>query len=198
MNPLFTIGHSNHTIDGFIKHLKGADIEAIVDVRSSPYSKYAPWFNKEALKVILNDEHIRYVYLGKELGARRDEPCCYKGKRADYDLIAKTPNFTAGMQRLQQGLAKYRIALMCSEKDPLDCHRTVLVSRHALSFAEVQHIHADGSIETHCECEQRMLAKLRLNELDLFSDPGSRLNLAYQRLGHKIAYTKSDTPQNHD
>ena len=170
MNTLFTIGHSNHALEDFIELLNKSNIEAIADVRSSPYSKYAPWFNREALENSLHKEHIRYVYLGLELGARRDEPSCYIGKRADYSLIAKTPAFQSGLERLQEGLERYRIALMCSEKDPLDCHRTVLVSRQALAFAEVQHILADGSIEDHSECEKRMLNRFGMGELDLFSD----------------------------
>ena len=124
---IYSIGHSVNDIDTFIKKLKHHKIEAIADVRSSPYSKRLPQFNREPLKKKLAEESIKYVFLGKELGARSDDPLTYEGNMAVYEKIAETPLFESGMERLEKGASMYRISMMCAEKEPLDCHRTILV-----------------------------------------------------------------------
>ena len=159
MNKLYTVGHSTQELDAFIGLLKQHAIEAVADVRSGPYSQRFPWFNRERLMESLKQSGIQYVFLGEELGARRDEPCCYVGDRADYELIAECELFQKGLERVRQGLEQMRVALMCAEKDPMDCHRTILVARHAQKFTEVEHILNDGSIETHGELEARLLKK---------------------------------------
>ncbi len=128
--PVFTIGHSNLEIGKFVALLKQHGIQAIADVRSSPYSQYNPQFNRELLQRALQEKSIAYVFLGRELGARRSERECYLEGRADYELISQTSAFKQGIERLIQGAARMRIALMCAEKDPIDCHRCLLVSPH--------------------------------------------------------------------
>ena len=130
------------------------------------------------------------MFLGLELGARRDERECYVGLRADYELIARTQAFKSGIQRLRTGMEDYRIALMCSEKEPLDCHRTVLVCRHAKEFASISHIHADGHLERHEDAEIRMMARYTPEEGDLFRSRIELLNEAYKRRGKEINYVK--------
>jgi len=179
-------------LDLLIKHR----IQAIADVRSGPYSQRFPWFNRESLKKQLNKHKIQYVFLGEELGARRDEPCCYVGTRADYDLIAQTPLFKKGLDRIEQGLDKMRISLMCAEKDPIDCHRTILVARHAQSFTPVTHILNDGSLESHAELEARLLERMKMGDDDLFLSHEDQLNLAYKRRGEQIAYNRNPEDEN--
>lgn len=191
MHKLYTVGHSTQEFESFLALLKKYQIDAIADVRSSPYSQRFPWFGRERIKALLNNNGIQYAFLGKELGARRDEPCCYIGNRADYDLISKTEAFARGLKRIEQGLGKMRVSLMCTEKDPIDCHRTILVSKHAQAFTDVSHIHTDGSLETHSELEQRLVQRMGMGDNDLFMSPEEQLELAYQRRGEEIAYRKN-------
>lgn len=197
MHKLYTVGHSTQELESFLELLRQHDIEAIADVRSGPYSQRFPWFNREQLKEALERAGIKYVFLGEELGARRDEPCCYIGNRADYELIAQSDLFKNGLERIRQGLESMRVSLMCAEKDPLDCHRTLLVARHAQKFTEVDHIHIDGSIETHSELEARMLSKIGMGDEDLFLSHEDQLAIAYKRRGEEIAY-KRDEPERLD
>lgn len=197
MHKLYTVGHSTQELESFLELLRRHKIDAIADVRSGPYSQRFPWFNREQLKEALERAGIKYVFLGEELGARRDEPCCYIGNRADYELIAQSDLFKNGLERIRQGLESMRVSLMCAEKDPLDCHRTLLVARHAQKFTEVDHIHIDGSIETHSELEARMLSKIGMGDEDLFLSHEDQLAIAYKRRGEEIAY-KRDEPERLD
>lgn len=189
MSVLYTIGHSNHQIDDFIKLLKTHLITALVDVRSHPYSRHFPQFCKQEIKNSLLVAGIEYVYLGKELGARSNNPGCYINGKVQYDLLAKDPLFSKGIQRLLQGMEKFNIALMCAEKDPLQCHRAILVARQIFQQGvAVQHIHADGSLEGHAQMEQRMMALNKISDVDMFHSKEEILQDAYKIHGQKIAY----------
>lgn len=190
MNELYTIGHSTQEFEAFLELLRKHGIQAVADVRTSPYSKMFPWFSKDELKRRLGEQNIHYVFLGKELGARRDEPCCYIGSRADYDLIAKTPLFQEGLGRIERGLQKMRVALMCAEKDPIDCHRTILVARHAQAFSPVKHILNDGSLESHADLEVRLVVRMGRDHSDMFLSDEELLKLAYKQRGEEIAYKR--------
>lgn len=191
-NPLFTIGHSNLEAPTLVKLLQQHTVQMIADVRSSPYSQYTPQFNREVLQLTLKQAGIGYVFLGDELGARRSERECYENGQAVYELIAKTSSFKAGLERLQAGANKFRIALMCAEKDPLTCHRTILVCRSLKNFgAIIQHIHSDGHLESHAEAEQRLLQTLKLPTEDFFRKPSEILDEAYALQGKKIAYAEA-------
>jgi len=191
-----TIGHSNHPIGDFLGRLAGAGIEAVADVRSVPYSRRFPQFSKEPLAAALGERNIAYVFLGRELGARRDEPEAYLGDRADYERVAALPAFADGLARLLDGARRYRIALMCAEREPLDCHRTVLVARRLVERgAAVRHILADGGIEPHAETERRLLALTGQDVPDLLAAagdglPADPLARAYVLRGREIAYRR--------
>lgn len=192
--PVFTIGHSNLEFAKFLALLKQHGIQAVADVRSSPYSQYSPQFNREPLQRALQEHGISYVFLGDELGARRSERECYVNDRADYALIARTPAFNSGINRVIQGAAKMRIALMCSEKNPLDCHRCILVSPHLRERGmQVFHILADGTIENHEQTETRLLHLFELPEHELFRSPDEIVAEAYKLQGDKIAYHEEET-----
>ena len=194
MNPLFTIGHSNHEMPQFLQLLQRHGITELADVRSQPYSRHTPWFSRDALEHALKIAGIRYVFLGRELGARRHEPDCYVQGKVSYERIASATAFQSGLLRLRQEMGSARVALMCAEKDPLDCHRTILVARHALAFAEISHIQADAILEPHAETERRMRAKYGLDESDLFLPPLAQLAEAYTLRGAEIAYEEEETP----
>ena len=189
MPEIFTIGHSCHELPQLIGLLKAHRIEAVADVRSSPYSARLPQFNREYLQAVLRQNQINYVFLGKELGARRSERDCYHGSRADYELIAKLPAFQEGLGRLERGLQQFRIALLCAEKDPLTCHRTILVCRHLKNRGiAIHHILEDGQIEPHSLAEQRLMDEESIPTDDLFLSASDLLNRAYQRRAERIAY----------
>jgi len=192
MKQLFTIGHSTQEFNSFLSLLKQYEIQAVVDVRSGPYSKRFPWFNRESLDKMLKEHDIKYVFLGEEFGARRDEPCCYCGTRADYELIAKAPLFKQGLERLKLGIQKMRISLMCAEQDPIDCHRTILVARHAQKFCDVNHILRNGKSENHQELEQRLLKRMGMKDEDLFMSREDQLLAAYKLRGEEIAFDKKN------
>lgn len=186
---VFTIGHSTHPQERFIALLHQHGITALCDVRSTPYSKINPQFNREDLKEALRRSGIRYVFLGKELGARSEDPACYEQGRVQYDRLAHTDLFRRGLERVQEGMKKYRLALMCAEKEPLECHRTILVARYlaALDF-DVRHIHADGKLESHADALSRLARMFNLPENDMFQSREELLAVAYRRQEERIAY----------
>jgi uncharacterized protein (DUF488 family) len=186
---LFTIGHSDHEAGAFLDLLRRHNIAALADVRSSPYSRRHPQFNREALAAHVGRAGIRYVFLGAELGARRTEPECYENGKARYPLIARSASFARGLERVREGAGAYRIALMCAEKDPLTCHRAILVCRHLRdTLSPIQHIREDGRLESHEELESRLLATAGLPEGDLFQSREELLEQAYDWQGDRIAY----------
>ncbi len=192
-HPVFTVGHSNLELAKFIALLKQHVIQAVADVRSSPYSQYNPQFNRELLQRSLHEHGITYVFLGEELGARRSERECYVNGRVDYELISRTPAFQRGIDRVVQGAVKMRVALMCAEKDPLDCHRCILAAPHLRRRKlEVFHILADGTLETHEETEKRLLHLFELSERELFRSPEEIVAEAYKFQGEKVAYHEED------
>jgi len=194
-NLLFSIGHSTHTIDKFTCLLKRYGIEAVADVRSSPYSKYSPQFSRDVLGNVLRNAGIEYMFLGRELGARRSEEGCYIEGQAKYEIIAHLPIFRAGLERLLEGIKTHRIALMCSEGDPIVCHRTILVCREIIEVSpdlKITHILGDGTTETHEHLQER-LVKLHKLQPELFGDLTSTSGLiekAFDLQAERIAYGK--------
>lgn len=148
MPTLYSIGHSTHPLKDFLCLIKKYDIEVLADVRSSPYSRFAPQFNQVELKRDLRTEGIRYLFIGDQLGGRPTDETFYdKQGHVKYWLVAKSPFFVEGIRRLENGITRYRIAIMCSEENPLDCHRSLLIGRvMAGNGTDVLHIRAGGSI----------------------------------------------------
>jgi uncharacterized protein (DUF488 family) len=185
---LFTIGHSTHTIDHFLSLLKKHQIGAVCDVRSIPYSQRNPQFNREPIKDALRDTGIAYVFLGKELGARSDNPACYIEGKVQYSCLADEPIFREGLRRLREGIERYRVALMCAERDPLTCHRTILVCRKLRGPGlTIEHILADGSIESNSAAELRLMSLMNIQP-DMIHDKLECIERAYESQANKIAY----------
>lgn len=168
---VFTIGHSNQSLETFLELLDLHQIEVLVDVRSQPYSKYTPHFSASELKTAILRHGLKYLFLGKELGGRPDGTEFYDAKgRVNYGLVAQSPLFLEGLERLEKGLEKFRVALMCSEENPQHCHRHLLISR-VLSERDIKiaHIRGDGTLQTEEELSrQSQVAETR--QLALFSD----------------------------
>ena len=162
--PICTIGHSNHSWDGFLALLQQHRIAVVADVRSAPYSRYSPHFSREALAEALPAAGLGYLYLGRELGGRPPDPACYENGRIHYQRVAQTSGFRAGAARLLDSARKQRVAVMCAEKEPLDCHRTLLVAPALEACgANVAHILADGELELQARAMDRLLAKFNFN-----------------------------------
>jgi uncharacterized protein (DUF488 family) len=191
---LLTIGHSNLQADQFLALLRSHGVTAIADVRSVPFSRRFPWFSSRALSERLHSKGIAYVMVGDALGGRPANPALYRDGIADYEAMAATPDFRAGLDRVIAEMAQHRVCLMCSEREPLDCHRCLLVGRvMAQRGWSIGHILGDGSIEPHSATEERLLAGLRPGTgSDLFGDRESRLAEAYRHRARRIAARLSD------
>jgi uncharacterized protein (DUF488 family) len=184
---LLTIGHSNLSADRFMALLTRASVTAVADVRSIPFSRWCPWFSAKALAQRLAGEGIAYIALGDSLGGRPRDPKLYRNGVADYEAMATRPEFVAGLERIVDEIARHRVCLLCAEREPLDCHRCLLVGR---ALAErgltLGHIRADGTVESHAATEERLLA-LAGHDADLFRDGAERLAHAYRRRAQAVA-----------
>ena len=185
---LFTIGHSNHPIDRFIALLVNISVTALADVRTVPFSRRYPQFSRHALAAGLAGAGIAYAAMGDSLGGRPQDPALLSDGVADYEAMAGRPSFRAGLERVIRGATHQRMCLMCAEREPLDCHRFLLVARAlAGNGLAIGHILADGTVEHHAATESRLLA-LAGEEATLFDDPATRLADAYRRRARKVAY----------
>ena len=186
---VLTIGHSTHSLDVFVKLLRQHDVTALADVRSTPYSRANLQFNRETLDRDLKAQGIKYVFLGAELGARSNDLTCYEHGRVQYARLARTDLFRSGIDRVIRGANEYRITLMCAEKEPLDCHRTILVARALTELGvTVQHILADGRLESHDATMERLLKIVGLRDHDLFRSRDELMAEALDRQEQKVAY----------
>lgn len=152
-DQLFTVGHSNHPIGKFIELLRIHAIELICDVRSTPYSRFNPQFNRETLLAELKKHGIGYVFLGRELGGKPRDPGFPADDKTRFAMIGKSESFRAGLERLLREAKRCRAAILCAEKDPAHCHRTHLICRHIPQGVPIHHILADGSILNHSDLD---------------------------------------------
>ncbi len=186
----FTIGHSNHSIKDFVTIVKNNHINCIIDVRSSPYSAYSSQFNREYLNDYLKRESIRYIYMGDSLGARyENKNLLFSNGKVDFSKVCLTQKFIDGIKRVIDGLKKgFRIALMCSEKNPFDCHRFVLVSKGLQDEGiEIQHILPER-IVSNLELEDMLFEKYKVSKCDLFHTEKENLELVYKKRNADIGY----------
>jgi uncharacterized protein (DUF488 family) len=151
--PIFTIGHGTRPIAELLDLLDKFAIGYLADVRSQPYSKFNPQYNRESLHRSLNQQNIKYIYLGDSLGGRPQDPSCYNNLtgRIDYDLVRQKDFFKKGIERLISAHEKnLNVALMCSERKPELCHRSKLISQtlHEKGIP-VHHIDETGEQRTH-------------------------------------------------
>lgn len=190
---IYTIGHSSHSSERFRELLTDNAITAVADVRSRPSSRYCPQFDREILSRTLTAHGIAYVFVGAELGARSTDPDCLVDGSVSYARLARTEAFRSGLERVIRGAARYTVALMCAEKDPLDCHRTLLVAR-ALEYrnAQIRHILDDGRVESHADAMTRLLKETGLPQADMISCREELVELACRRRESRIAWSMDD------
>lgn len=190
--PLFTIGHSNHPIETFLELIQSQGISVVCDVRSQPFSRYNPQYNREGLERTLVSCGIRYAFMGRRLGARPEDPRCYHEGKVMYDRLAESLLFLEGLGRLRKGMETERVALMCAEKDPLECHRSILICRRLRTPGiNIAHILDSGELEDHMQTEQRLLTILGLQYPSLFDSSEELIERAYNIQGEKIAYSET-------
>jgi uncharacterized protein (DUF488 family) len=189
---LFSIGHSNISAERFTAMLHANGVNAIADVRSTPVSRFCPWFSAKNLAPLSARENIAYLPYGDVFGGRPKSPALYRDGVADFEAMARQPEFKAGLERLRADAARCRVCLMCAERDPLDCHRCLLVARAlAARRSSIGHILFDGSIEPHEATEQRLLQLDAEGggSPDLFvTGHEDRLAAAYRRRAQAVAY----------
>ena len=188
---IYTVGYGNRPIDQFLGLITHYKIDAVCDVRSSPYSSRFPDFAREPLREALLAIGTKYVFLGEELGARPSDPDMYENGRASYPAMRHSSAFRQGIERIEAGLRTYSLALLCAEKDPLDCHRSILIAPALVSSGYVvNHVDAKGALETHSDLESRLLRMFGLDQGTLFGSLGrsEALDEAYRRRGHDLAY----------
>jgi uncharacterized protein (DUF488 family) len=186
---VLTIGHSNHPIEHFVALLAQHEVRVLADVRSVPYSRRHPAYNREALERSLAQAGIRYLFLGKELGAKSQDPAHYEAGRVQYRRLAATELFKSGLARVIEEGTSQRLAIMCAEKDPLACHRTLLVARELEAAGmPVTHIHADGRLEPHRELMQRLRTQVGVPEFDLLHTQPELDAEAYTLQERRIAF----------
>ena len=187
MGSIFTIGSSIHAIDEFIALLNKYKINVVADVRSVPYSKYTPQYNREKLNNVLKENQINYLDFNKEFGARRKEPEAYTNGIVDFKKVVNLPEFLCGIERISEGISKgYNIALLCAEKNPINCHRFFLVSKALVEKLgiKIDHILYDGSVINHHDLEKEMLKDIIIKN-DLFDDYKTSLETAYEEISIK-------------
>jgi uncharacterized protein (DUF488 family) len=186
---IYTFGHSNHSIESFVQIMMVHKIEMIVDVRSAPYSKLYPHFNKDLLEKVLKNKSIGYHFVGDQLGGRSKFKSDFKNGQVMYSKLAEKAEFKLAITQLLDKARNLRISLMCSEKEPIVCHRTILVAQ-ALSElgVDIFHILADSSLESHELALQRILVTHHLDSPDLFNLDSDRIREALEKQERKIAY----------
>ncbi len=195
LKQIFTIGHSIYEIEDFIKLLQKNYINTIVDVRSTPYSKFASQYNRESLKQHLKEHNICYIFMGDMLGARyEDKDLLFDDGKVDFKKVQQTKKFQDGIVRLKKGIVDgYNISLMCSEKEAFDCHRFGLVSEYLVKNSiNVSHIYPDKVVPQE-ELEKKLLKRYnkKLPKADLFNpdiNTELQLKLAYELRNKDIAY----------
>jgi uncharacterized protein (DUF488 family) len=163
---LVTVGHSNHDFAYFVGLLREAGVTAIADVRTHPSSQRYPHFNRSELQYGLQEEGIAYAFLGQQLGGRPASSQLYHGDgTVNYERVRETLEFKNGIERVCSATEDYTVALLCSEEDPLDCHRGLMLSP-ALVERQLPpvHLRGDGSVETTADFEERLLAATRVGK----------------------------------
>lgn len=189
---IYTIGHSNHTIEKFLELLQTNNINCICDVRSIPYSKFAEHYIRYNIKEILNKNNIEYLFFGEELGARRKEDSLLTNGTVDFDKVAVDEKFLTGIERIQIGIKKgNRIVLMCTEKEPMECHRTILISKKLTEIGiKVIHILLNGTLIDHKQVESDLIDKYfpDKNQISIFElyEPRDFLKEAYRKANFEM------------
>ncbi len=184
---IYTIGHSNHTLEAFMDLLKCHQIEVLIDTRSSPFSRYSPQFNRDSLKLAVQQVGIKYGFYGRQLGGRPEDEDLYDEQGfVVYSQVAKSFLFNEGLERLMRGIQNYRTAILCSEENPSICHRRLLVSRVLFEQGvTVYHIRGNGTVQSEEELRRQEELE-RNNQRGLFEEEEVPEWKSIQSVLHKV------------
>jgi uncharacterized protein (DUF488 family) len=189
---ILTIGHSNHSTETFLALLKEAGAVLLVDIRSIPFSRWVPHASRPQLTALLAGAGIAYEFRGDALGGKPTRPDLFRDGMADYERMAAAPDFRAGLARVREAAEKQRTVLLCAERDPLDCHRALLVGRAlAEQGLAIVHILADGAREAQMAFEERLLRVTGMDVPDLLTPREARLAEAYRTQRLRAARRRS-------
>ena len=193
--PLYSIGYATKPLSVFLGKLHRHGVTAIADIRSVPYSNAFFDYHREALQRTLKDHSIRYVHLGLELGPRSKDDAHYDAsEQVQFDRLAASSLYRQGIERITSGLDQgFHIAMLCAEKRPEVCHRSLLVGHHLYrqDAVEVEHILHDGDLLSQAELEDRLTAA---EAGDLFAPAGERNRLAMATQWQRYAYRRPSPP----
>ena len=202
---IYTLGHSNYTIEKLIDMLKKYNINCVVDIRGTPYSKYNVQFDKEIIRYTLTKAGFIYIYMAKEFAAKRINKESYNEEGySDFELVVNEKDSLDGIERLKNGCNKgYRIALLGAMQEPIRCHRSILVGRALIKYGfNVKHILDDYSIASQEDIEQMLLDKYFSNREQMTIDDliGNSLSreemieegyrMANKEIGYRIEHLK--------
>ena len=198
VNTVYTIGYSGFSIDDFVTTLKKHNISLVVDVRSSPFSSYFPQYNRDSLEIFLKMHGIYYRSYPSEFGARQNDRKYYcKEGYLDFEVFSRSEPFLKGISKLCNSMEQnYTFTLLCAEKDPICCHRTILVAR---AFFErgynVVHLLTNGKTITQQEINKQLIEKYYPNRdqmtfFETVQDDDTLLKIAYKKqnaeIGHRL------------
>ena len=174
MNTLYTIGYCRYSPESFLDTMRKHDIGAVVDVRANPYSRTFSFYNQESINKFLRINSIYYLSFAKEFGGRPKDPGLYTDDKLDPEKFVASENFKRGTKRLAEGLGKFNVCLMCAQKDPIICHRAILVSHQfRMLYPDVKIIHiTPEKLETQAELDRRVLAKFHKGQAKLLGSGG--------------------------
>lgn len=200
--PVYTIGYSGFpSIGELLSFLKEKSVDGLIDVRSVPFSKTFPAYNQESLKAACRQHEVYYRHYKKEFGARRTDPTYYTDGYVDFERVSEDPDFKAGIERVKDSANKgYRLCLLCAEKDPIICHRSILIGRNLMDAGiNVIHLHADRTEETQQELQTRLLDTLfpKREQTTLWEEQmteGDYIQEAYRMQNARIGYQFPNEP----
>jgi uncharacterized protein (DUF488 family) len=172
MSSFFTIGHSNHNFEAWLALVRRHQIQVVVDTRSSPYSKYVPQFDRELVQRSLEQAGVRYLFLGDDLGGRPANPAYYDGSgHVLYSRLRDDARFQAAIARLESGMERFSVALLCGEEDPAHCHRRLLIGRVLSERGHTMlHIRGDGRLDSDESVAAEARKPLVANQPALFAE----------------------------
>ena len=197
-NVIYTIGYSSYTSDVFLEQIKKYDVGCVVDVRSVPFaSEFYQAYSRNMLEPFLHSNKVFYRNYASEFGARQENPIYYqKYGYLDFELFIKSDTFVSGVKKIVQGMTMgYRFCLMCAEKDPINCHRAIMVGRGLKAHGfNVKHIMADTTLQTQEYLENRLLDlyfpdRLQASLFDMIPSE-DYVNIAYRIQNEKIGYRR--------
>lgn len=198
INSIYTIGYSAFLINEFIDTIKRYNVSCVIDVRSSPFSNYYSDYNKDVFKNTLKQHNILYRNYVNEFGARQTNPIFYSGDIVDFDKFIKSSQFLEGISKVKKGIELgYNFVLMCAEKDPIKCHRSIMLGKgFSNNGFDVKHIISKSELESQKELEERLLEIYHKDrfQLTLFGEKQSDSELladAYKKQNLAIGYNRN-------